>query len=379
MIAQSFLALAAFLVFLQVLSIALAAVRCNPRHRAKVSGTPPPVSIIRPLAGAENNLEEMVRSNFTLDHAPLELMFCVDRADDPAAPIAQRLIDEHPHVDARLLVGEDRFSINPKLNNCSKGWHAARHDLVIIADSNVMMPPDYVAQLLEPLLEGADIVCSPPIGASPHGLAAEIECAFLNSLQARLLYAGDTLRLKPVHGKSMIVRKSWLDMHGGLHAMATCLAEDVALRKLSLRCGAKVRLVRTPFRQLIGRRSMRQVLARQRRWALLRRLASPLNYPMELLMSGIGLAVLAAAAAHGAGIDPWPVGGVAALLIYGAELALAKRSGWIYSWRTPVAIVLRDLLLPLVWINGLTARNYRWGQYVVRTRYGSATLDEQSA
>src|SRR5262245_2893738 len=80
------------------------------------------VSIIRPVCGLENFTEATLESAFLLDHPRYEIVFCVARATDPVVPVVQRLMAAHPHVPARLLVGNDRISANPKLNNIVKGW-----------------------------------------------------------------------------------------------------------------------------------------------------------------------------------------------------------------------------------------------------------------
>lgn len=359
------LALLGLVVVLNLLSMVLTAIRCRPGRRVVRPDPAPPISIIRPLAGLENNLEQALRSSFTLDYPTYELLFCVDRDDDPAGRVVRRLCGEYPDVDARLLVGEDPFSANPKLNNCLKGWDAARHELVVFADSNVFMPHDYIDQLLDPLTGRVVVTFSPPIGAAPIGLAADVECAFLNSFQARALYAADMLGLDPVQGKSMMIRRSWLDAQGGLRALSAELAEDAALRGLVRAAGARARIVRAPFRQLVGRRSFRLVLDRQRRWAMLRRLANPAFYPLELLLGTVSAVLLAGLAAHRVGLPPPVVAAATAAGLYGAELVLAWWLGWIGSWRTPLALLLRDISLPAVWLCGLLDRGYRWGRYAV--------------
>ena len=110
-------------------------------------------------------------------------------------------------VPARLLIGDDRISANPKLNNVVKGWKAARHDWVIIADSNVLMPGDYIQRLLARWSPDTGIVCSPPIGSRPEFFAAEIECAFLNTYEARWQYAGDSSGYGFAQGKTMLWRR----------------------------------------------------------------------------------------------------------------------------------------------------------------------------
>jgi len=106
------------------------------------------VSILRPLCGIDNFSEATLRSTFHLDHRRYEILFCVADAADPIVPIARRLIETHPEIPARLLVGADRISSNPKLNNLVKGWHAASYPWIVMADSNVLMPADYLGRLL---------------------------------------------------------------------------------------------------------------------------------------------------------------------------------------------------------------------------------------
>ena len=75
----------------------------------------PAVTIIRPVCGLENFIEETLRSTFLLDYPRLEILFCSARADDPVIPLVQRLMADYPWIDARLLIGDERISGNPKL------------------------------------------------------------------------------------------------------------------------------------------------------------------------------------------------------------------------------------------------------------------------
>src|SRR6266566_1560850 len=116
-----------------IVSIIIMARRCRPRpavrsEPATVPAVVPPVSIVRPVCGLDNFLEETLCTSFELDYPRYELIFCVASTRDPAIAVVQQLIGAHPQADARLLVGDDRVSQNPKLNNCVKGWRAAKYD-----------------------------------------------------------------------------------------------------------------------------------------------------------------------------------------------------------------------------------------------------------
>ena len=132
-------------------------------------------------------------STFALDYPRYEILFCVASAKDPVVPLVERLIADHAGVQARLLIGDERISSNPKLNNVLKGWAAAAHDWIILADSNVLMPPNYIQRLFASWRDDTGLVASPPVGCRPDGFWAELECAFLNTYQARWQYAADAL------------------------------------------------------------------------------------------------------------------------------------------------------------------------------------------
>ena len=109
-------------------------------------------------------------------------------------PLVQRLIAAHPQVPAKLLVGDDRISINPKLNNIVKGWEAASHDWIVMADSNVLMPPDYIERLLAHWDDRHRHRQLAAGRGGAGGLWAELECGFLNTYQARWQLAARRLR-----------------------------------------------------------------------------------------------------------------------------------------------------------------------------------------
>lgn len=320
----------------------------------------PPVSIVRPVCGLENFIEETLRSSFALDYPTYELLICVASGRDPVVPLVRRLIADYPHIDARLLVGDERISANPKLNNCVKGYEAARWDWIVFADSNVAMPRDYLQRLLARWRADSGLVCSPPVGTRPHGFWAELEAAFLNTHQARWQYVADTLGFGFAQGKTMLWRRADLTAAGGIRMLGEDAAEDAAATKVVRASGFNVHLVDAPFAQPLGRRTLAEVWRRQSRWARLRRACFPQFFVPELI-SGALLPMLALAVVADAA--EWPVAlSLAALaaLWYGAEILLARAAGWPVSARYPLQAALRDLMLPLLWIDGWLGSNFVW-------------------
>ncbi|MCJ2120455.1 ceramide glucosyltransferase [Methylobacterium sp. J-001] len=354
----SALSLGALLVLVQIASIAIAGRRIGKVHGASTFPAGAPVSLVRPLHGIEAFSDEMLARSFALAYPAYELIFCVADPDDPIVPRVQSLIADHPQVPARLILGDERVSDNPKLNNCLRGWRAAAHDWVVLADSNVAMPPDYLQRLQAAWRDETGLVCSTPAGARPGSFMAEVECAFLNTLQARWQYAAEAFGLGFAQGKSMLWHKPFLEARGGLQALASEIAEDAAATKLVRAAGKRVHLVASPFEQPLGSRGFREVWARQLRWARLRRVTFPLFFAPEI-GSGVLLPALLLALWSGS-----PVGfagaAVLAALCYAAEYRLAIRAGWHRAPRMLAAFLVRDALIPAIWLGAWVRSAIVW-------------------
>ncbi len=341
-------------------STLLAVYRFRWKPPATAAGEAVPVSVLRPVRGLDPYDEATLRSGFVLDYPDYELIHCCAEADDPAVSASRRLMAEYPDVEARLLIGDDNVSSNPKLNNLVKGWRAARHEWVVMADSNVLMPHDYLQSLFSSWRADTGLVCAPPIGCLPHGFWAEVECAFLNTYQARWQYAADTVGLGFAQGKTMLWRRADLEQAGGIRALGAEIAEDAVATKVVRRNGRRVRLADHPFGQPLGRRSRAQVWLRQARWAKLRRATFPAFFLPEIASGSLMPFVAAGYAAHAAGLSV--VGVIAALAAfwYACEAVLARAAGWHVGRWSPLAWLVRDLMLPLLWSNAWLSNSFSW-------------------
>jgi ceramide glucosyltransferase len=355
-----------------VASSAIAARRCSsrPSRRWAPAGAPP-VSLVRTLCGAENFIEETLESTFRLDYPDYAIVFCLARVDDPVAPIARRLIAAHRNIPARLLIGEDRTSLNPKLNNAVKGWEAAKNEWIILADSNVLLPVDYIQRLQAAWRDDTGVVSAMPIGSRPGNFWAELECAFLNTYEARWEFTSDALGCAFAHGKNLLFRRDIIERAGGIRALGAELAEDAAATKIVRLAGLRVRLIGNPFPQPLGRRSAGEVWRRQLRWARLWRRTFPLHSAIAFA-PGLVLPLLAGVYATSA----TPVVALAFGLLltaawYGAEAALVWKAGWHWSWRMPLAFALRDAMVPVLWAGAWFGVRLAWRGTEMRAGLGS--------
>jgi ceramide glucosyltransferase len=320
----------------------------------------PPVSVLRPVRGLDPYDEMTLRSGFLLNCARYELIFCCEDADDPVVPVIRRLMAEYAHVDAKLLIGRDALCSNPKLNNLIKGWRDARYAWVVMADSNVLMPADYLQRLLAGWRADTGLLCAPPIGCMPTGFWGEVECAFLNTYQARWQYAADTIGLGFAQGKTMLWRRADLERAGGIRELGNEIAEDAAATKVVRRAGKRVRLVDRAFGQPLGVRTANQIWARQVRWAKLRRATFPLYFVPELLSGSAAPLAATVIAAQAFDVSSIGAAGALAVVWYGAEAVLARAAGWHLSALSPVAWIARDIMLPALWVQAWLGNSFSW-------------------
>lgn len=352
-------ALAGFFLTVQVATLAIAWWRCRPSaawHHAETAL--PAMTVVRPLCGLETFSRETLNASFALDYPVFELFFCVARADDPIIPMVEAAIAAHPQVKARLLIGDDPISINPKLNNMVKAWRAASYERIAFIDSNVLVTPDFARRLIASWRDDTGCVAAPPVGTQPGNFGGHLECAFLNTYEARWQYVVDTIGNGFAQGKTLLYRKSDLD-RSSMRELAAEPAEDAATTKMVRAMGLRVRLAQ-PSPQPLGPRKVAEVWSRQLRWARLRRATFPLEFLPEIF-SGTMIPALTAAAAAAA-MD-WPVATATLAYVgiwYAAEITTAAACRWPVGWASLPALVTRDIMMPAVWVGAFTGRSFTW-------------------
>lgn len=334
----------------------------------------PPVSIVVPLRGVENFTSLTLLRAFELDWPDYELLFCVADEFDPVIDEVRRTSAAFPAIPAQVLLGDDRISANPKLNNCVKGWCAARHEWVILADSNVLMPKSYIATMMSAWRPDSGLVCSPPLGSRPAGFWAHVECAFLNGSQGRWQYAAEAIGIGFAQGKSMLWNKPFLEDHGGIRALAAEIAEDAASTKLVRNAGRRVHLVSPPFEQPLGQRHPSEIWSRQTRWARLRRVTFPQYFAPEILTGALPPLLLALAAAAMMDMNLAITAFAVLAIMYVPELLLPALNRWPLSLHTLPAMITRDMIMPVVWARSWIGSAVAWRGNVMTIGTAESTL-----
>lgn len=325
------------------------------------AGELPPVSILKPLKGADAGLAANLESFFRLAYPRYEVILGVAEAEDPALAVARRVAAAHPEVPSRLVADSREVGLNPKVNNLANLARYASHDVLLISDSNIRVRPGYLADLVAHLSQpGVGLVSSPFRAAAAGGTGGTLQALQLNTFVLGGVAALHRLLGGVcVVGKSMLLRRATLEAIGGFALLARYLAEDQVCGEEVARRGLAVSVSGYVIDNVLGTLSLRSAVSRHLRWARIRRRMSPAGYAGELLLQPVFLAGIAAVA------DP----GLATALLLAATVAaraavdaVAERAVGV---RRPLAVypllsTARDLVVGAVWAVPFVSSTVAW-------------------
>jgi len=325
-----------------------------------------PITLLKPLAGADDALESNLATFFVQDHPQVQILFGVEGASDPAVAIARRVMAAHPHVDAKLVIHGRVRAVNPKVSNLLGLWPHIKHERVLISDSNVAAPRDLLRDLDDAMDERTGLVSSLFAGTGESTLGAALECAQLSGFVAAGVVVPAIGRDPVVVGKSMMVRKSALERLGGLESVADVLAEDYLIGKMLQHGGWDVKLGTRVVDNVCQKTTVEAFMKRQLRWSMMRMRLHPLAFLLEPMTSP-----LVAMAAAWTLIGPW------AFAVFLALVAMRDVAGWV-ALRGPrrlylplVLAPLREVLALAIWAFTPFVKNVSWRGHTIRLGTGT--------
>jgi ceramide glucosyltransferase len=330
------------------------------RRRKGLPDYSPPVTIYKPLKGVDEGLEENLRSFFRLDYPDYQLLFGVADVDDPAIDVVNRLLAEFPDQDAKLVVGNPVFGLNPKVENLAAMDRYRKYDTILISDSNVRVRSSYLRETACYLAEpGVGLVSNLFVGVGEHQTGAVLENLQLNGFIAGGVAMTSLLRVTCVVGKSMLMPVRALEAAGGFAAVRNLLAEDQALGDRIRKAGYSIRLSHHVIENVNHARGFRWFLNRHSRWYKIRRqMALPafLAEPMANL-TAVGMVW----ALSGESGFAW--GGLVVLVGLGIvrdALQTYHLRGSLPKLRHLLYSPMKDLLLLPVWLDAILNARVQW-------------------
>ncbi|HLY11174.1 MAG TPA: ceramide glucosyltransferase [Planctomycetota bacterium] len=311
----------------------------------------PPVSILKPLKGVDADLKENLRSLYRIDYPEFEVILGTEDERDPALALAQRVAAEFPHVRSVILSSSAAIGFNPKVNNLSNLVLRARHPLLLISDSNIRVPQDYLKDLVAHRVQaGGGLVWSLFRGIQGRGLGGMLEAMQLNAPVMGGVSAVMRLLKRPCCvGKSMLLHREELEAIGGFRFLGQFLAEDQVCAEELGRLGRPVTVSGNLIDNVLGRRTLKEFVGRHLRWARLRRHVSFGGYVGEFLLNPVfvALGALAAVRTSDAAV-------VAGLALTGMSVMNASTDRVLGlkrpMWAQPVMELALSLLRGVLWI-----------------------------
>lgn len=249
----------------------------------------PRVTVLKPVAGADDELRENLESFARVDYPAYEILLGVASASDPAVPIVEAFIAAHPDLEARLILTTPTSAsvINPKVAQLIDLTRQARGSVLVVSDANVRVRSSYLHSMVAALMEpGVGLVSSVIRGTGEQSFGAAIENAQLSGYVAPAVVAAAHLFRRPITiGKSMAMRRADLAGVGGWEVAADVLAEDDVMGRRFSALGHGVRLCLEPVDNRNVGGSLLRSIGRHARWAQMRRALAPQCFAAEPLLT----------------------------------------------------------------------------------------------
>jgi ceramide glucosyltransferase len=336
----------------------------------------PPVSILKPVRGVDPGAYENFASYCRLDYPSYELIFAMADPHDPVIPVIQKLQRDFPNRSIRFVSDVPRVGENNKVNSLCRLAKEARHELLVMTDSDVRVPHDYLREVVEPFADtrvGAVTCFYRCLGGGT--LAADLDMLgmCMDSVPGALVARRLEGKVQFAFGWTMATTKTRLAEIGGWEAMANHHSDDFELGNRIAAKGYRVELMREPVSMVFPREKFSDYLQHELRWAIGLHNVRPAGYAGMIFTHGLPWAVLAAVVAALAGWTGTAAAFIAAYLALRLGSAYAAGvwglgDGNIASklWLAP----LRDAVSAIVWFVGFFTNRISWRglEYRVRNR-----------
>jgi ceramide glucosyltransferase len=331
--------------------------------RLAVSGYRPAVTVLKPLKGLDielyENLVTLCRQKYA---GPLQVLFGVADAQDPATGVVARLQREFPKLDIELVVDERVYGANYKVSNLHNMYRYAKHDVIILADSDIRVGPNYVARVVEPLQDRqAGLVTCIYRAINTGGTPTLVESLFINTdFAALVMLARKIEKSSYAFGATIAMRREVLDEIGGFLGIANLLADDYEIGYRIAQRGYRLELSPEVVDTVLAVGSWRRLYDHQVRWARTYRVNRPGGYFGSILTHGTFWAVLNVIYN---GFSPLSCLGSG--IVIALRYAVAARMAWTHlqtdlSFAQFLLVGPKDLFVTCVWFAAFLGNEVVW-------------------
>lgn len=253
----------------------------------------PPISILKPLKGLDDNLFDNLESFCNQDYPEYEIILSLHDYNDPAYKVAQKIKDRYPR-NISIVVERFNAGLNPKVNNLISAYKVSKYEHILISDSNVMVDKDYLREIVKDITDpSVGLVSSMIRGIRGRTLGSVFENLHLNSfIIGGVCFLDNFLKMPCVIGKSMLMRKKDIESIGGLKGVKDILAEDYIIGQRIHKTGKKVVLSNYIINNVNEYWGIKKFLNRHTRWGKLRWKIGGIKYISELIFNPVFMSVI---------------------------------------------------------------------------------------
>lgn len=326
----------------------------------------PPVSILKPLYREGAGLYECLRSFCCQDYPCYEIVCGVQDATDPAIAVVRRLQAEFPERALTLVVDPRRGGGNAKIDNLRNLMAAVHHDILVLADADILVGPDYLRRLAGPVQDArVGIVTCLYRGAPTPGPWSRLGALFIQDwFVPQVLLAHALGSTDFAFGATIALRRPVLAACGGFEALSSQLADDYALGARTRALGWRTVLSSYCVATVVDEPRLRDLAAHQLRWLRTIRLVNPWGYVFSGVTFGLPLALIAATISR----QGW-VWGLAFLALIARLVLHSRACRRLQVPRRFGLVPLADVMLCGLWAIGLVGRKVRWRGATLAVRH----------
>jgi ceramide glucosyltransferase len=334
----------------------------------------PPVSVLKPLKGIDDQLEKNLKSFFTLDYPKYELLFGVNNFDDPAIKVVRKLQQRYPRVSSQLIIDTRRVGLNPKVNNLENLYGKTRYNLLLISDSNIRVGKQYLQQMVSEYLKpGVGLVTSIFRGSFAQSIGSILENLHLNTYIAPNVMTIKKLFKKPITiGKSMLFNRDVIDRIKGFSIFGEFLAEDHLLGIHINKAGFKIGQSNYIIDNVNIQWSLNKFLNRHIRWAKMRRTLNIGHYLTEPLSNPILISLIYLFVQMNTQATSIFLGVILLKTFFDILNARLMKSD--LKWYHGILIPVKDLLIGFIWFIPFVNRTIKWRGNSFRIQKGTKLL-----
>lgn len=324
----------------------------------------PPVSVLKPMRGLDFGLRENILSLLNQDYpAPFQIVFGFQNPQDPALSLAQEIAREFPRADVEIVLSGENGGVNEKVNNLVGLFKKAKHDYLVISDSDVRVAPDYLRSVIGPLARDPKVGLVTCLYRATHftNLTSALEGLSINADFAQAVISAEFLEgIRFGLGATNAIRRKTLEDIGGLSALSDYAADDYQLGKKIYDLGYHLILQRHMIDLVMEPWSWKEFWSHQLRWVKTIRSCRPRGFFLSILTHGVFFAFLYALACGFSKL------GLAVLVaVMGLRLAGVAWVNGIYlkspeTLRWLWLLPLRDILSAAFWFSSHFGDEVSW-------------------